>query len=188
MQSVGQDGWKVGDAVQALQHILPEYSADQLAEVTHFLDENGDGIIQASELKAAFEAIDSDDLAADLQWRQAFMSSIGELLHRNQRTLKAGLRAFDTNNTGLIAPDDLVFALECVSSLGVNQSPSPIKGDVKRLDPATIQLLVASVEKNEEGMLEYRTWLQGFQVQPTPIRDLMGRIDCEVHDVVSHFI
>eukprot|EP00658_Telonema_sp_P-2_P071651 TRINITY_DN60891_c0_g1_i2.p2 TRINITY_DN60891_c0_g1~~TRINITY_DN60891_c0_g1_i2.p2 ORF type:complete len:134 (-),score=42.91 TRINITY_DN60891_c0_g1_i2:78-479(-) len=120
-------------------------------------DTDADGVIHASELADAFAAIDGD-ASAHQEWQDEFQRNVSEILHRNKNPLRAGLRAFDPNGLGLIDPDDLVFALECLDQVAGEKSGGT------RLDKLAIRAMVDGLERVDEGQVDYAAWLRGYQV------------------------
>lgn len=154
----GEGGWSVDQAAFALKQFLPELTEAELASVVDFLDVDGDGKIIPSELQAAFEAVDGND-QANQEWQHELERTAAELIHKCQHVLKPGLRAFDPHNTGLIDREDLSFALESLAQLASKMDGGP------QLDRHAIKALIADLESDPSGLVDYQSWIKGFQVE-----------------------
>jgi len=146
------------NAVTALQNFntaeenvdIPKLSPDELLEVCDEIDAGRTGHINYLEFCAAFYSEEHNDMVTEL------MHQLHATFFENKIGLRRAFRYFDINEDGTVTPAELKAGLEALNSL-LSKHGSP-------MSEAQIGAIAAHLDRNEDGMIDYQEFLDGFKV------------------------
>ena len=86
-------------------------------------------------------------------WQSAVIQLVSNVLYQHRIQLRSAFRMFDTNNDGKVTAAEFQGGLNAINAL----LDSP-------LSEMQVEQLIKSLDKDGDGELDYKEFLEGFQV------------------------
>lgn len=127
---------------------LSREDADKLFKA---IDTNDSGRLSAIEFVDAFHVRDRSSSAKS--WQQGVVQQIANALYQNRIHLKSAFRMFDVDGNGTISVEEFQSGMETINELLD-----------KPLSKTGIEELRRSLDRNGDGMIDYREFLAGLHL------------------------
>jgi Ca2+-binding EF-hand superfamily protein len=92
--------------------------------------------------------------------------------HSHRWSLKHAFEYFDANGDGVLSPEEFATALRALSNMASDEleesaaeDGASSHGHVLRLTPEQTDMLVASLDRNADGVIDYEEFLHALQAQ-----------------------
>eukprot|EP00947_MAST-08B_sp_MAST-8B-sp1_P003484 g3484.t1 len=129
---------------------------DQEQRLFNIVDANDSGRISYVEFVAAFQVEDSRGDAKDGDWRDHVVQQVANVLFQHRIQLRSAFRMFDLDNDGQISGDEFQAGLRAINAL----LDPPLSTD-------QIDALRGALDRNGDGSVDYKEFLEGFQIVDT---------------------
>lgn len=128
--------------------------------LAQFLDFDKDGTIDYEEFVRGFKVVDK---TGDKDWQRRILQRMASALFHNRQSLQSAFRLLDQNNSGTLEVDELKAGLHALQV--VDQHVSDLQ----------LSTLFAALDTNHDGHVDYKEFMEAFQMVDTAPLDTPSR-------------
>lgn len=155
-----ETGWISYEAfAKTLIAFEPTFTTDEGLKLAQAVDGNNSGRINYMEFVNAFKIADRGPKrrtslhGENSNWQSAVIHQVSNVLYQHRIQLRSAFRMFDTDNDGRVTAAEFQSGLKAINAL----LDSPIS-------EMQVEQLMASLDRNGDGSLDYKEFLEGFQI------------------------
>ena len=92
-------------------------------------------------------------MVSNSNWQSAIIHQVSNVLYQHRIQLRSAFRMFDTDNDGKVTTEEFQSGLKAINALLDNP-----------ISEMQVEQLMKSLDKDGNGSLDYKEFLEGFQV------------------------
>ena len=139
-----------------------ERVSQMLLDLAAWVDRNDSGSINYMEFCSAFRIgvheSQSEAASPGTNLIDQIMEQLCSLLHAHHWSLKQAFDYFDVNGDGVLSPEEFRTAVQSLSSMEAAPGEEP----PLRLSPEQIDRLIASLDRDGDGVIDYEEFLEAI--------------------------
>ncbi|ETW00192.1 hypothetical protein, variant [Aphanomyces invadans] len=153
---INHDGVLQRDEFQtALSQLGFKFEPPLVRKIMAAIDTDGGNTIDYKEFLAAFSVADvtHHKCLGDMTWQDTILQQVASLFYQHRIHIRMCFRMFDQDNSGTIDRDQF--------RIGIAEFNSILDSPLSR---EQIDALLSHLDKNHDGVISYKEFLEGFQV------------------------
>jgi protein phosphatase len=162
-----ESGWiSYEEFAKALVIFDSTFSNAEALKLAKAVDGNNSGRINYMEFVSAFKVADKGPkrrtsikdgpdaaTSSNSNWQMAVIQQVSNVLYQHRIQLRSAFRMFDTDNDGKVTAEEFQSGLKAINALLDNP-----------LSEMQVDQLMKSLDRNGDGSLDYKEFLEGFQI------------------------